>query len=112
MKREQRLRKGTEFDQVYSEGTVINGPLVVLRVRPNEVGYARWGFAVGKKIAPLSTTRNLVRRRMREAVRSMGWNESQDVVVTARKEAIVADFASLRAAIERGLRKAEGMEPR
>lgn len=105
MKREQRLRKGAEFDQVYSEGTVVGGPLVVLRVRPNALGHARWGFAVGKKIAPLATTRNLVRRRMREAVQSLGWDGPQDVVLTARKEAVGADYQALRAAIERAVRK-------
>ncbi len=108
MKREQRLRKGTEFDEAYSKGTVVGGPLVVLRVRPNECGYSRWGFAVGKKIAPLSTTRNLMRRRLREAARSLGWSASQDVIVTVRREALGADYATLREAIQRGLHRAEG----
>ena len=105
MKREQRLRKGTEFDEAYSQGTAIGGPLVVLRVRPNDLGYTRWGFAVGKKIAPLATKRNQVRRRLREIARSLDWHESQDIVVTARKDALPASSSELRAAIERGLKK-------
>lgn len=105
MKREERLRKGTEFDQAYSQGTVIGGPLVVIRVSANNVGHARWGFAVGKKIAPLATVRNLVRRRMRQAAGSLEWDESQDIVVTARREALGASYAEITAAIARGLAK-------
>ena len=105
MKREHRLRKGPEFDTAYAKGTVIGGPLVVLRMLPNELGYARWGFAVGKKLAPLSTTRNRVRRLFREAVQSLDGQESYDIIVTARREALTATLDELRGGIVRGIDK-------
>lgn len=111
MKREYRLRKGSEFDSAFSKGTVIGGPLVVLRVLPNSVGHARWGFAVGKKIARLSTTRSRVKRLMREAARSIELDSPTDIIVTARRDALEANFAQFQTAIERGLRKA-GLRPR
>jgi len=105
MKREHRLRKGPEFDTAYAKGTVIGGPLVVLRLFPNGLGYARWGFAVGKKLAPLSTTRNRVRRLFREAVRSVDEQNSYDIIITARREALTATLDELRSGIVRGLEK-------
>lgn len=105
MKREFRLRKGPEFDTAYAQGTVIGGPLVVLRVLPNTVGHPRWGFAVGKKLAPLATRRNRLRRLFRESARSLESSISADIIVTARREALEASFTQLLAAIERGLRK-------
>ncbi len=106
MKREYRLRKGSEFDSAFSKGTVIGGPLVILRVLPNEVGHVRWGFAVGKKIARKSTTRSRVKRLMREAARSSTLEMSSDVIVTARRDGLEATYQEFQAAIERGLRKA------
>jgi ribonuclease P protein component len=103
MKREFRLRKGSEFDTAYSEGTVIGGPLVVLRVLPNLLGHPRWGFAVGKKIAPKATVRNRVKRLMKEAARVSAFPGSADIIVTARREALSASCAELRHALERGL---------
>ena len=90
-----RLRKGREFDRVYAEGTVLNGPLFVVRAVPNGLEQARWGFAVGKKLAPRAVVRNRTRRRLREAARSgsavLGW----DIVVTARGRVLDADFSQV-----------------
>lgn len=90
-----RLRKGREFDRVYAEGTVIGGPLFVVRVVTNEVSEARWGFAVGKKLAPSSVVRNRTRRRLREAVRFAEFPEGQDYVVTARPRLLEASFEDI-----------------
>ena len=90
-----RLRKGREFDRVYSEGTVIGGPLFVVRVVANEVSEARWGFAVGKKLAPKSVVRNRTRRRLREAVRLSEFPGGRDYVVTARPRLLEASFQDI-----------------
>ena len=91
-----RLRKGREFDRVYSEGTVFNGPLFVVRVVPNGLEESRWGFAVGKKLAPKAVVRNRTRRRLREGVRSTGAPGGLDSVVTARGRLLEATFAQIR----------------
>ena len=68
-----RLRKGREFDTAYSKGTVTNGPLFVVRVFPNGLGHNRWGFAVGKKLAPSAV--DSVRRSEIAAIRCrIGWS--------------------------------------
>jgi len=105
------LRKGREFDGVYSEGIVIGGPLFVVRAKRSDERGARWGFAVGKKLAPRAVVRNRVRRRLREAVRSVDVPRGMDVVLTARPRAIEAPFQLLQAELRRSLAKlSEGWE--
>lgn len=99
MKRARRLRKGDEFDRAYREGTVLSGPLLVVRVLSNSIGHVRWGFAVGKKMLPLSVDRNRVRRRLREAADALELTLAADVVVTARPGASHASVTQLSAAI-------------
>lgn len=105
MRREYRLRKGTEFDSVYAKGTVVNGPFVVLRHLPNETGHARWGFAVGKRLAKQAVRRNRLRRRLREIARSLPVID-RDIILTAKAPALTADAAELREAVLRSLRRA------
>lgn len=105
-----RLRKGEEFDSVYREGAVVSGPLVVLRVRANGLEGARWGFAVGKRLAKGAVERNRLRRRLREAARGLPAPGGYDVIVTARQGAIGASYAALQAAIRRGLERSEAAE--
>ena len=91
-----RLRKGREFDRVYAEGTVVGGPLFVVRLAANQLSEARWGFAVGKKLAPKSVVRNRVRRRLREAARESGFPGGRDYIVTARPRLLEASFQDVR----------------
>ncbi|MCC6960938.1 MAG: ribonuclease P protein component [Dehalococcoidia bacterium] len=97
-----RLRKGREFDRVYAEGTVVNGPLFVVRAVPNGLEQARWGFAVGRKLAPRAVVRNRTRRRLRDAARRVEAPVGWDIVVTARGRLLDAEFV----AIERELGRA------
>ncbi len=107
MERARRLRKGKEFDTVYKKGTVISGPLLVLRVHTREKGdLARWGFAVGKRISKKAVARNLIKRRLREAARVLPVRGGCDIVVTARNGTLDASFAQLQAALEQSLRRA------
>ncbi|MCC6381312.1 MAG: ribonuclease P protein component [Dehalococcoidia bacterium] len=106
MERARRLRKGDEFDQTYREGTAVSGPLLVVRYRPRGGPGVRWGFAVGKRLTRSAVARNRVRRRLREAARQLGVVDGVDLVVTARKGALEADFASLQVAIQRALTRA------
>lgn len=105
MKRANRLRKGAQFDTVYSQGTVIGGPLLVVRWIPNDAGVTRWGFAVGKRLAKQATRRNRTKRRLKAAADSTLMRQSIDIVVTARQGAIEATQSELLAAVTRAVRK-------
>ena len=106
MDRSRRLRKGPEFDTAYQKGTAVRGPLLVVRVSPNGLGRDRWGFAVGRRLAPLAHDRNRVRRRLREAARQAGGEEGRDIIVVAREGATTASVAELAEELRRLLRRA------
>ena len=112
MERTRRLRKGEEFDRVYREGAVTTGPFFVLRVTPNTLGHARWGFAVGKGLSKRAVVRNGIRRRLREAVRTAlpGRAGAYDIVITARGRSVEASFATLAAALGKQLTRAGVLE--
>lgn len=110
MERARRLRKGTQFDTVYREGTATSGPLVVLRVVPNGIAVTRWGFAVGKRLEKRAVKRNRMRRRLREAARSLPVVAGCDIVVTARQGASPASYWDLRQALARQLERAGLLE--
>lgn len=112
MTRLRTLRKGDEFDTAYREGTVVNGPFLVVRWRANGGDETRWGFAVGKRIAKSAVVRNRVRRRLKEAARSLAVRGGYDVVVTARARALDRPQVELREQLERQLRRAGILEER
>ncbi len=101
-----RLRKGREFDTVYQEGTVTNGPLFVVRARPSPNEEWRLGVAVGKKIAPKATERNRVKRRIREAVRQVGAPREFDYIVNAKRPALTAAYSAMVSELSTALAKA------
>jgi ribonuclease P protein component len=102
-----RLRAGREFDTAFQEGSATSGPLFVVRARRNGSAQTRCAVAVGKRIAPLATTRNRAKRRIRAALREHDLPAGVDVVVIAKSEALAASYPELKAALAESLRRAE-----
>jgi len=99
IRREQKLRKRSDF-QVLRESRLSRAhPLVVARAAPNALPYARVGFAVGKRVSLKATTRNLIRRRLREIVRQLPLHQGWDLLLISRRPAVDAKFGDLRSAI-------------
>ena len=111
MERAARLRKGTEFDNAYSKGTVVGGPLLVVRHSPNSLDTTRWGFAIGKRLAKHATDRNRTKRRLRASAEQALVIPGIDIIVTARNGAIEATYTDLSRALERILRRANLLQP-
>lgn len=62
------------------------GQLVTLVARP---GRGRLGFTVSKKVSLKATVRNLVKRRLREVLRTHpSWWRGLDLIVIARPECV------------------------
>jgi ribonuclease P protein component len=95
MKPAQRLRRRNDFAAVYSKGRTQSNQLLVLRVLPNDRETTRFGFVVGKAVGG-AVVRNRVKRRLREAVRSLLIRPGFDIVIGARKAAADAPFSALR----------------
>ena len=96
--RAQRLRRQRDFQALREHGVSRAHPLLVMRAMPNSLSLPRFGFIVSKRAAPLSVTRNRIRRRLREAVRALPFREGWDVLLIARKSTADAPFAALQAA--------------
>ena len=97
MHRKQRLTKRRDFATVYRKGRAFAHPLIALRLIPNQLPYSRYGFAVSKRVGK-AVVRNLVRRRLREGLRTLPVEPGWDIVVIARPRAAAADFQALRRA--------------
>lgn len=101
MRRENRLKRGADFDRVFREGIAAGGPFFVVRAVPNDVGHPRWGLAVGRKALPNATDRNRVRRRLRAAADVSGVSAHADIVVVGRRHVLGARFEELRSELKR-----------
>jgi ribonuclease P protein component len=66
--KELRLRTGTEFDAVFKAKVTAGDGVLVIHARPNELGHARLGMAVSRKVGN-AVRRNRWKRCLREAFR-------------------------------------------
>jgi len=105
MRREQRLRKRSDFATAYREGRSFSSRLLVIRPRANGLAQNRFGFVTSRAVGK-AVVRNRVRRRLREAVRSLPLKGGWDVVVIARRIAAEATYRELRASLESLLQRA------
>lgn len=101
-----RLRRARDFQSVYARGRSWSNQLLAVRVLPAGPDESRFGFAVGKRVGN-AVVRNRVKRRLREAVRSLRPAGGWDVVVIARPAAATAGFAELYGALGALLRRAQ-----
>ncbi|MFC1945621.1 ribonuclease P protein component [Chloroflexota bacterium] len=97
MRGEQFLNKPAQYARVYENGKSWANRLFVVKASPNELGVARYGFSVGRRVGN-AVVRNRVKRRLREIVRSLPLRAGWDIVVIARGAAGVASFTEGREA--------------
>jgi ribonuclease P protein component len=80
--RRQRLLKAAEFEAVFANRCAARTTYFQVMARPNELGCARLGMVVSKRLYPLAVDRNRMRRLIREAFRHMAAGlPSVDLVV-------------------------------
>ncbi len=64
-----RLIKDKDYKKVYRIGRSFKSQFFNFKFVPNNTEFTRIGFIVSKKVASLVTSRNKIKRRIREAVR-------------------------------------------
>jgi ribonuclease P protein component len=98
--RERRLTGKSQFDLVHRERLRVSDALFTVIARPNGMGHARLGMAVGRRAAGSAVNRNRVRRVVREAFRL---NQQElpplDLVVNAKPAAAQAANGELTASV-------------
>ena len=110
MRRQLRLRRRKEFDAVFRQGRTWANELLVLRSLPNQLDHNRYGFVTSKRLGK-AVVRNLVRRRLREGVRSLPLRSGWDLVISAKALAARASFQELKTAVAKLLASARILKP-
>lgn len=104
-----RLRRSTDFPSLLNTGSRHSDASFSLFYRPNERRFPRLGLAVSKRVVRHATARNVIKRQLREAFRSLiGQLPSIDIVVLLRPRA--ADMAPdrLRARVTQAMLRIAG----
>lgn len=80
-----RLQNKKDFDCVYQKGKPFKGNFLFLKVLKNDLQRLRIGVVVSSKTARKASQRNLIKRRIREAVRRKLplIKESADIIIVA-----------------------------
>lgn len=97
---------------MYRQGLAYRGKLFSVHAFENELGVARLGMSVSKKVGN-AVTRNTVGRRIREVFRSTSPEllGHRDVVVSARPNAAKATHQELEKEFRRALDRINGTQP-
>ena len=110
MLRERRLTCPRDFAALRSHGRAWSAKLLVLVARPNSQETSRVGLSVSKRVGN-AVVRNLVKRRLREALRCIDLQEGWDILLIARNGAGDADFRTLERSLRSLCRRARLVAP-
>lgn len=102
MKGEQYLTSQAQFQAVYTGGTTWADRHVVLKVLRNELDISRYGLSVSRRVGK-AVTRNRVKRRLREIIRTTALKPGWDIVIIARNPAAEANYEGLAGSVRNGL---------
>jgi ribonuclease P protein component len=99
--REARLRRPSEFAALRTSSGRAGGRCFHVRYRENELGQARLGLAISKRVSKRAVERNRIKRLLRESFRRIRHQlPSIDVMVMAREQAAGLPGAQLLAEID------------
>ena len=98
MRGEKYLTKPQQFASVYRQGGSWVSGLLIMRALGNGLTLSRCGFSISKRVGK-AVTRNKVKRRLREILRTMPLKSGWDIVFIVRPVAAGADYAVLRSSV-------------
>ena len=90
----ERIRRRTDFQQVYDKGVRLHGRLLTMFVLRTGLPVGRLGIAATKKLGG-AVVRNRAKRLIREVFRRNKAAAGLDVVVIPRREALAVTFDAL-----------------
>lgn len=96
----QRLLLPTDFQWIYEHGEAVRNQLLVLHYQKNEEEFCRVGYSVSKRLGN-AVARNRVKRRLREAMRSVAKEiePGYDLILSARVRCGSAEYREIVAAV-------------
>ena len=92
-----RLREDRVIKRVMARGQYVSAPTLVVRIASGQSKKTRATVVAGLRVHKRANERNLVKRRVREALRALlpEIKSGLDIVVTARAEAVGKSFSDL-----------------
>ena len=69
----QYLKNKNKIDLIFEKGSTTKGRGLLLKTYDFEDGLVEFGVSVSKKLYPSAVKRNLIKRRIREQVKSLGF---------------------------------------
>ena len=72
----QYLKNKNKIDLIFEKGSTIKGRGLLLKTYDFEDGFVEFGVSVSKKLYPSAVKRNLLKRRIREQVKGLGFIDS------------------------------------
>jgi ribonuclease P protein component len=107
----ERIRRRTEYQQIYQRGARAHSRYCTMFVLGNELSFGRLGIAASRKLGG-AVQRNRAKRLIREIFRRNKLAPGFDVVVVPKREVLDASLtvleADYRATLERALRQRAG----
>jgi ribonuclease P protein component len=92
-----KLIKTDEFSSVFNFRKRISAKFLALHYQPNQIGHARLGLVVGKKVARRAVDRNYMRRVLREFFRMQQHEINHvDLVIRVQKKFEKEDFIQIK----------------
>lgn len=107
LKKQFRLRKQKDFENVFSKGVYFSGSFLALKAVKNNMSVSRFGFIVSNKISKKAVKRNRIKRLLRESVRLSQKNIKSGFDLMFISKSGIADkkFEEVNLSVEKLLKK-------
>lgn len=102
-----RLRKSKEITKLFTRGKSFSTPIAIFRYSPNKLNVTRLAVVVGTKVHKRAAARNLIKRRVREVLRTKlpEMKKGFDIAVVARPAAFGRTFDDIQSTVSWALQK-------
>lgn len=104
--KEQRITKNKEFEKIFKTGKSSYSDCLGLKILKNDLKYSRAVVLVSKKVSKRAHIRNLIKRRLREIVKSY-YNHipASDIIVIALPASANKNFSELQTSFAAAFKK-------
>lgn len=105
MKKQYRIRKSGEFQQIITKKRFVSNPCFVMYVQPRALQHCRIGISVGKKMGN-AVVRNKIKRQVRMMFQEIfRFDENFDGILIVRKKFLEQSYSENKKDLESLIKK-------
>ncbi|MCK4799872.1 ribonuclease P protein component [Candidatus Parcubacteria bacterium] len=107
LKKEFRLRKQKDFENVFDKGVYFSGKYLMLKAVENNLPFSRFGFVVSKKVSKKAVERNRAKRLMSESIRlsQEKIKSGFDIIFVSRAGIVGKNLEEIKESMEKLLKR-------